>query len=197
VTLHCGLSAFPRHTWHLLLTHQCVATHSSRDVRSGHYWGWSGRRGEKNRCTIRIRSVPRGLRRRSAAVRLLKLGVRIPLVFCVLTFHECRSVTIVQRQFRTYRAPVRYVTKTWSVVLLNKKYIYCYLKCIFYDKLLKPRQSFWITLYFVSENSNASIIELEYVLSKVLQPPSRMHFIKNQWDHNPIYHSCLIFYYHS
>jgi hypothetical protein len=41
--------------------------------------------------------------------------------FCVLTFHECRSVTIVQRQFRIYRAPVRYVTKTWSVVLLNKK----------------------------------------------------------------------------
>jgi hypothetical protein len=41
--------------------------------------------------------------------------------FCVLTFHECRSVTVVQRQFRTYRAPVRYVTKTWGVVLLNKK----------------------------------------------------------------------------
>jgi hypothetical protein len=41
--------------------------------------------------------------------------------FCVLTFHECRSVTIVQRQFRTCRAPVSYVTKTWSVVLLNKK----------------------------------------------------------------------------
>jgi hypothetical protein len=30
----------------------------------------------------------------------------------------------------TYRAPVRYVTKTWSVDLLNKKYIYSYLKCI-------------------------------------------------------------------
>ena len=25
--------------------------------------------------------------------------------------------------------------------------VYCYLKCIVYDKLLKPRQSFWITLY--------------------------------------------------
>jgi len=37
--------------------------------------------------------------------------------------------------------------KTWSVVLLNKKYIYCYLKCIVYDKLLKHRQSFRITLY--------------------------------------------------
>jgi len=47
----------------------------------------------------------------------------------------------------TYRAPVRYVTKTWSVVLLNKKYIYSYLKCIVYDKLLKHRQSFRITLY--------------------------------------------------
>ena len=38
-------------------------------------------------------------------------------------------------------------SKTWSVVLLNKKYIYSYLKCIMYDKLLKPRQSFRITLY--------------------------------------------------
>jgi len=27
--------------------------------------------------------------------------------------------------------------------------MYSYLKCIVYDKLLKPRQSFWITLYFV------------------------------------------------
>jgi hypothetical protein len=26
-------------------------------------------------------------------------------------FHECQSVKIVQRQFRTYRAPVRYVIK--------------------------------------------------------------------------------------
>ena len=26
-------------------------------------------------------------------------------------------------------------------------YIYCYLKCILYDKLLKSRKSFWITLY--------------------------------------------------
>jgi len=39
--------------------------------------------------------------------------------------------------------PVRYVTKTWSVVLLNKtKHIYCYLKCIVYDKLLKPDNHF-------------------------------------------------------
>jgi len=39
----------------------------------------------------------------------------------------------------TYRAPVRYVTKTRSA-LLNKKYFYSHLKCIVYDKLLKPRQ---------------------------------------------------------
>ena len=49
---------------------------------------------------------------------------------------------------KIYRAPVRYVTKTWSVVLLNKKkHIFSYLKCIVFDKLLKPRQSFRITLY--------------------------------------------------
>jgi len=53
----------------------------------------------------------------------------------------------VESQMCTYRAPVRYVTKTWSVVLLNKKYTYPYLKCIVYDKLLKPQQSFWIALY--------------------------------------------------
>jgi len=51
-----------------------------------------------------------------------------------------------------YRAPVRYVTKTWSVVLLNKKNIYSYLKCIVYDKLLKPRQSFRIKLYIEERN---------------------------------------------
>jgi len=28
-----------------------------------------------------------------------------------------------------------------------KKHMYCYLKCIVYDKLLKPRQLFRITLY--------------------------------------------------
>jgi len=49
----------------------------------------------------------------------------------------------------TYRAPVRYVTKTWECCSIKwKKYIYCYLKCIVCDKLLKPRQSFLITLYY-------------------------------------------------
>ena len=34
-------------------------------------------------------------------------------------------------------------TKKWSVVLLNKKkYLYSYLKCILYDKLLNPRNYF-------------------------------------------------------
>ena len=46
-----------------------------------------------------------------------------------------------------YSAPVKYVSKLWSVVLLNKKYIYSYLKCIVCDRLLKPWQSFRITLY--------------------------------------------------
>jgi len=59
------------------------------------------------------------------------------------------SSGILARRGGTYRASVRYVIKTWSVVLLNKKYLYSYLKCIVYDKLLKPRQSFRITLYKV------------------------------------------------
>ena len=54
---------------------------------------------------------------------------------------------VESQRVHTYRVPVRYVTKTWSVVLLNKKHIYSYLKFIVYDKLLKPRQSFRITLY--------------------------------------------------
>jgi hypothetical protein len=60
------------------------------------------------------------------------------------------SMAVLIRTFKgcTYRAPIRYVTKTWNVVLLNKKnYVYSYLKCIVYDRLLKPRQSFRITLH--------------------------------------------------
>ena len=49
---------------------------------------------------------------------------------------------------------VRHVTKPWSVILLNKKHTYSYLKCIVYDKLLKPRQSFRITLYCVFRNAS-------------------------------------------
>ena len=44
----------------------------------------------------------------------------------------------------TYRAPVRYVTKTWSVVLLNEK---IHILLSHFGKLLKPGQSFRITLY--------------------------------------------------
>ena len=46
--------------------------------------------------------------------------------------------------FVTYLTGVLYV-------LLNKIYIYCYLKCIVFDKLLKPRQSFRIILYILYE----------------------------------------------
>ena len=35
----------------------------------------------------------------------------------------------------------------WCNPIERNKYIYSYLKCIVYDKLLKRRQSFWITLY--------------------------------------------------
>ena len=44
---------------------------------------------------------------------------------------------------------VRYGTKTWSVALLNKRIriLLSQVYSIVYDKLLKPRQSFRITLY--------------------------------------------------
>ena len=47
---------------------------------------------------------------------------------------------------------VRLIYRSLGVKGLNKKYIYSYLKCILYDKLLKPRQSFRITLYILSLN---------------------------------------------
>jgi hypothetical protein len=71
------------------------------------------------------------------------------LCWCLLNHKEC-----------TYRAPVRYVTKTWSVVLLNKKYIYSYLKCIVYDKL--SRRSFVITLYI--KNISLLVLQCKWVL---------------------------------
>jgi len=69
----------------------------------------------------------------------------------------------VESQNLHYRAPVSYVTKTWSVVLLNKKHIYSYLKLIMYDKLLKPRQSFRITLYFLCRDSYLCEISLHAI----------------------------------
>ena len=45
---------------------------------------------------------------------------------------------------------------------LNKKYTYSYLKCIVYDKLLKPRQSFWITLYIIKIKFRCDILHIEY-----------------------------------
>jgi len=49
------------------------------------------------------------------------------------------------------------MSETWSVALLNKKkYIYSYLKCIVYDKLLKPRQytcissETWANVYYTA-----------------------------------------------
>jgi len=48
----------------------------------------------------------------------------------------------------TLQVFVSYLTGALYVVLLNKKHICSYLKCVVCDKLLKPRQSFRITLYF-------------------------------------------------
>jgi len=56
----------------------------------------------------------------------------------------------------TYRAPVMYVTKTGTVVLLNKKNTYTAISSVLcIDKLLKPRQSFLITLYMLEDEGTA------------------------------------------
>ena len=74
----------------------------------------------------------------------------VVLTTCHTQYTWDSSICIFLFNRTTLQAPIRYVTKTWSVVLLNKKkYIHCYLKCIVYDKLLKPWQSFRITLYIM------------------------------------------------
>jgi hypothetical protein len=89
--------------------------------------------------------------------------------FCMLTFHECRSVTIVQRQFRTYGAPVRYVTKTWSVVLLYKKIhillsqVYCVLQVVKTPKIILNNPVFYNTN--IAENWTFRNVYRKYIES--------------------------------
>ena len=52
-----------------------------------------------------------------------------------------------------------------------KNYIYSYLKCIVYDKLLKPRQSFRITLY--------SIKSFLKKFQKILEKTNSFHLLGN------------------
>jgi len=47
----------------------------------------------------------------------------------------------------TLQVFVTHLTGALYVLLNKKKYIYSYPRCIVYDRLLKPRQSFRITLY--------------------------------------------------
>jgi len=69
----------------------------------------------------------------------------------------------VESQRFIYGAPISYVANTQSVVLLNKKHIYFYLKCFIYDKLLKSRLSFLTTLYFPHK------LHLSYLISFALK----------------------------
>jgi len=50
-------------------------------------------------------------------------AVMVSMAVLIRTF----SSRILAGRGGTYRAPVRYVTKTWSVVLLDKIYIYIYI----------------------------------------------------------------------
>ena len=53
--------------------------------------------------------------------------------------------------FFIFRAPISYVTKTWRVVLLNKEthILLSQVCCVW--QVVKPRQSFRITLYYFHE----------------------------------------------
>ena len=71
------------------------------------------------------------------------------LTTCHTQYSWDRSICIFLINGTTLQVFVTYLISALYVVLLNKKnYIHSYLKCIVYDKLLKPRQSFRITLYF-------------------------------------------------
>jgi hypothetical protein len=65
----------------------------------------------------------------------------------------------VESQRCTYRAPVRYVTKTWSVVLLNKKIRILLSQVYCVCRVVKTQQSFVITLYI------CPVFSLWYALS--------------------------------
>jgi len=70
-----------------------------------------------------------------------------PISSVLCDTHEIGVCSCTDGSRNSQRTYVRYVTKPWSVVLLNKKKTYSSLKYIVYGKWLKPRQSFWITLY--------------------------------------------------
>jgi len=92
---------------------------------------------------------------------ILQTSTRLSIITADILQFGTNSIIVlmfVESQRVTYRAPVRYVTNTWSVVLLNKKDIHCYLKCIVYDKLLNPRQSFRITLYLLQLTQDINIV---------------------------------------
>jgi len=114
--------------------------------------------GNNHHLTIPFEGGMHSFKRQGACVsRNWRYESERPLKTSPLTWYKqfgTNSIIVlmfVDHKGCTYRAPVRYVTKTWSVILLNKKKnIYSDLKCVVYDKLLKIRQSFWITLYFLN-----------------------------------------------
>jgi hypothetical protein len=63
-------------------------------------------------------------------------AVMVTMAVLIRTF----SSGILAGRGGTYRKPVRHVTKTWSVVLLNKK-MHILLSQV-YDKLLNPDNNF-------------------------------------------------------
>ena len=99
----------------------------------------------------------------------------------------------------------KYVTKTWSAVILNKKkYIYSYLKCSAYDKLLKPRQSFRITLYYQPSCYNPCHIAIVFIFSTTKIPQQswkqlkialrRIKVIQSQCVFSLLTELCAIYY---
>jgi len=72
-------------------------------------------------------------------------------VSCQRWWFQWRFATILVNcapsgEMHNYCTP-HIIKKTLRIFLSIGATTYCYLKCVTYDKLLKPWQSFWITLY--------------------------------------------------
>ena len=93
----------------------------------------------------------------------------------------------------TYRAPVRYVTKTWSVVLLNKKIhillsqVYCVwqvvktLTIIFNNPVLKSDSTIWT---LCKEDTKKKTMKKEHILFQILHL-GRHAPLKISWSSAP------------
>ena len=106
-----------------------------------------------------------------------KYGLSEMIVGVLTTCHTQyiwdRSICVFLFNRTTLQVFVTYLIGALLLFYWIKKYIYSYLKCIVYDKLLKPRQSFRISLYLFRPPSYSKLVDptLLQVLWQPWVPP--------------------------